>query len=122
MTQYIESVASKALDMREAKKVLREARQRVANNARVAAAAGRKRKVVRIESDHDWSEQDLTQYLPSRGRITNDIFNGRWRASSDARWPCACYGAQSRRIRIFLADIAHEVVETPHGCHRRSAI
>ena len=76
VTQYIESAASTALDMRETKKVLRESRRRVGKKARVAPAVDSKREVVRIESDHDWVEQDLTKYLPLRGRLASDIFNG----------------------------------------------
>ena len=81
VTQYIESAASKALDIQETKPVLRETRQRVAKQARIAPAVGRNRKASIIESDHDWAEQDLTKYLPSRGCLMKDIFNGCWRAS-----------------------------------------
>ena len=89
VTQYIESAASKALDIQETKPVLRETRQRVAKQARIAPAVGRNRKASIIESDHDWAEQDLKKYLSSRGRLTKDIFSRYWHASSGARWSCA---------------------------------
>ena len=73
VTQYIKSAASKALHMRETNKVLREARQRVAKKARVAPGVGRKCKAIIIEPGHPWPEQDLTKYLPLRGRLTKDI-------------------------------------------------
>ena len=52
--------------------MLQETRQRVAKKAGVAPAVGRKRNVVRKESVHDGAQHDLTKYLTSRGRITND--------------------------------------------------
>ena len=58
---HIESAASKARAVSEAKEVLRETRQRVASEAKVAPAVGRQRRVAEIEPDHDWSEQHLTK-------------------------------------------------------------
>ena len=88
VAQYIESAARNALDMQETQQALQEARQLVAKKARVAPAVGRNHRAIIIKSDHAWAEQGITKHLPSRGRLTKDIFNGRWRASSGARWSC----------------------------------
>ena len=118
LTHYIESAASKALNVRATTKVLREARQRVAKQAMVAPAAGRNRKVVIIESDHAWVAQALTKYLPSRGRPTKDTFNGCWRASYGAWRSCARSWGQHRGDAACVRILLTKFVESPHIGHR----
>ena len=75
VVQYIESGASKALDTQATNKVLREALHRVAKKARVAPAAGRKRKAGRSEIGHDGAEQELTKYLPFCGCVSRRTYS-----------------------------------------------
>ena len=95
--------------MRGANKVLRETRQQIAKQAMGVSAAARTCKAVRIESDHAFTQEAVAKYLPKRGRLTKDVFNGCWRAGYGARWSCARSwgkrGGDAECVRILLTKL-----------------
>ena len=85
VTQYIDSAAFKALDMRETTKVLREARQRVAKKIGSLQRLARSARLSQSSPIMIGRINTYTKYLPSRGRLAKDVCNGWWRESYGAR-------------------------------------
>ena len=88
INQFLHAQHTKDDALKSIKEVLQAARQRLQAKRRKTgtASTGRLRKPVAFPSDVVWTESAAMKYVPARGRIRKDVFNGCWRANYGSKW------------------------------------